>query len=202
MLTRVEPNLKISAKDMQEFFAFMRVGFTAAASGFDAEKMRFHHRVSPGQQLHAHVRRGLQDLSLIRTHQARIIASSFEERENVGAVEAGDAAQRGNRGAHLAALEGAEKADGDASGASYLSQRQTAAGSQAAETLPWQERTFRWSWDDSLALKHVDDGGGIEAASPAQENRALQQAHIGFGEQAVAALRTQRRKSPRGGPPR
>src|SRR5713226_8156428 len=136
MFTRVEPNLKISAKDMQEFLAFMRVGFTAAASRFDAEKMRFHHRVSPGQQLHAHVRRGLQDLSLIRAHQARIIAGSFAERENVGPVEAGDAAERGNRGAHLSALEGAEKADGDASGASHLSQRKAAPGSQPAETLP------------------------------------------------------------------
>src|SRR5258708_38533020 len=135
MFLRVEPNLKIPAHDMQEFLAFMRVGFTAAPSGFDAEKMRLHHRVSPGQQLHAHFRRGFQDFSLIGAHQPRIIARRFEERKNVGAVEAGDAAQRGNRGAHLATLEGAEKAHGHTGGASHLRQGEAAAGSQAAETL-------------------------------------------------------------------
>src|SRR5712664_289894 len=174
MFLRVEPNLKISAHDMQEFLAFMRVGFTAAPSGFDAEKMRLHHRVSPGQQLHAHFRRGFQDFSLIGAHQPRIISGGFEERKNVGAVEAGDAAQRGNRGAHLAALEGAEKTDGDAGGASDLSKRKSAAGPQAAETLPGKKGVFRRSRDNSLALEHMNDGGGIEAAGAAQENRALQ----------------------------
>src|SRR5713226_5620410 len=124
---------------MQEFLTFVRVGFTAAPSGFDAEKMRLHHRVSPGQQLHAHFRRGFQDFSLIGAYQPRIIAGGFEERKNVGAVEARDAAQRGNRGTHLAALESAEKAHGDTSGASHLRQRETSPGSQAAETLSGKE---------------------------------------------------------------
>src|SRR6266849_5586395 len=139
MFLRVEPNLKISAHDMQEFLAFMRVGFTATASGFDAEKMRLHHRVSPGQQLHAHFRRGFQDFSLIGAHQPRIISGGFEERKNVGAVEARDAAQRGNRGTYLATLESTEKADGDTSGPSHLRQREAAAGPQAAETLSRKE---------------------------------------------------------------
>jgi len=42
----------------------------------------------------------------------------------------------------------------------------------------------------------MDDSGGIEAAGPAKENRALQQPHVGFGEQAVAALRTLRCDQP------
>src|SRR5258708_23175964 len=190
MFPRVEPNLKISAHDMQEFFAFMRVGFAAAASRFDAEKMRLHRRVSPGQQLHAHFRRGFQDFSLVRAHEARIISGGFEERKNVGAVEAGDAAQRGNRGAHLAALESAEKADGDSSGPSHVGQRKAAAGTQAAEPLPGEERTFRWGRDDSLALEHVDDGGGSEAAGPAEKNRAVHQPHVRIGKEAVTALWT------------
>src|SRR5258708_31381306 len=136
MLLGVEPNFKVSAKDVQEFLALVRVGFTAAASGFDAEKMRLHRRVSPGQQFHAHVRRSLQDFPLIWAYEARIIAGSFEEGENVGAIEAGDAAQGGDRGAHLAALEGAEKTDGDTGGASHLGQRKAAAGPEAAGTLP------------------------------------------------------------------
>src|SRR5437879_1321615 len=121
MLLSVEPDLKISAQDVQEFLSFVRVGFAAAATGFDAEKMRFHRRVSPGKKFHAHVRRGLQDSSLIRAHQARIIAGGFEEGKNVRAVKASDAAQRGDRGTHLAAFEAAEKTDRDARGASHLS---------------------------------------------------------------------------------
>src|SRR5437879_8730540 len=160
MLLGVEPDLKISAKDVQEFLAFVRVGCTAAAPRFDAEKMRLHRRVPPGKQLHAHAWRGLQDFSLMWAHETRIIAGGLEEWKNVGAVEAGDAAQRGNRGAHLAALEGAEKTDGDPGGASHLSQRQAAAGPQAAEALSGKERALRRSRDDSLALEHVDDGGG------------------------------------------
>src|SRR5260370_5118393 len=133
MLLGVEPNFKVSAKDVQEFLALVRVGFTAAASGFDAEKMRLHRRVSPGKQFHAHVRGSLQDFPLIWAYEARIIAGSFEEGENVGAIEAGDAAQGGDRGAHLAALEGAEKTDGDTGGASHLGQRKAAAGPPAGE---------------------------------------------------------------------
>src|SRR5882762_5583569 len=200
MLLRVEPDLKISAKDVQEFLAFVRVGCAAAAAGFDAKKMRLHRRVPPGKQLHAHAGRGLQDFSLIWAHEARIITGGFEEGKNIGAVEAGDAAQRGNRGAHLAALQGAEETDRDASGASHLSEREAAAGPQAAETLPGKKRTFRWSRDDPLALEHVDDGGGIEAAGPAQENRTLQQAHIGFVKKAVAAPRALRRDKAQGFP--
>jgi len=79
MLLGVKPDLKIPAQDMQEFLAFVRVGFTATAAGFDTEKMRLHHRVSPGEQLHAHVRRGFQDFSLIRAHQPRIVSGGFKE---------------------------------------------------------------------------------------------------------------------------
>jgi len=154
--------------------------------------VRLHHRVSPGKQLHAHIRSGFEDFSLIRAHQARIIAGSFEERKNVCSVEARDAAQRGNRGAHLSALERAEKTDGDTGGASHLRQRKAAAGPQPAEALPGQEPALRRSGDNSLALEHVNDRGGIETPRAAQENRALQQAHIGFGEEAVATSRTLR----------
>src|SRR6266851_5394633 len=169
MLLGVEPDFKLSAKDVQEFLAFVRVGFAAAATGFDAEKVRLHHRVSSGQQLHAHVRSGLEHLSLIRAHQAWIIAGSFEERKNVRSVEARNAAQRGNRGTHLAAFEGAEKTDGDTGGASYLRQRKAAASAQAAEALPGEEPALRRSGYNSLALEHVNDRGGIEAPRTAQE---------------------------------
>src|SRR5256884_20514 len=200
MLLGVEPDLKISAQDVQEFLPFVRVGFAAAATGFDAEKMRFHRRVSPGKKFHAHVRRRLQDFSLIRAHQARIIAGSFEEGKNVRAVKARDAAQRGDRGAHLAALESAEKSDRHAGGASYLSQRKAAPRTQAPETLPGMKRILRRSSDNSLALEYVDDGSRIETASPAQKNRTLQQAHIKLSKEAVAAPRALRRDQAQGFP--
>src|SRR2546423_7331884 len=107
-------------------------------------------------------------------------------------VEAGDAAQGGDRGAHLAALQSAEKTHGDTGGASHLSQRKATAGPQATETPPGKKRALCGSGDNSLALEHVNDGGGIEAASPAQKNRALQQAHIRFGKETVATPRTPR----------
>src|SRR6266481_8848996 len=59
---------------------------------------------------------------------------------------------------------------------------------------------FRRSRNNTLALEDMDDGGGIEAAGPAKENRALQQAHVGFGKQAVATLRTLRCDQPQGLP--
>src|SRR6266567_6874348 len=126
MLLGVKPDFKTSAKDVQEFLAFVRIGLSTAATGFDAEKVRFHYRLPPGKQFHANVRSGLEDFSLMRAHQARIVAGGFEERENVGPIETGDAPEGGDRRAHLAALKGAEKTDRDAGGASHLGERESA----------------------------------------------------------------------------
>src|SRR5260370_30793079 len=189
MLLGVEPDFKVSAKDVEKFVAVVRVGCAAAAAGFDAEKIGLHHRVSTGEQLHAHVRRGLQNFSLVRTHEARIIAGGLEEGKNVGAVKAGDAAQGGDGGAHLAALEGAEKTDGDSRGASHLSQRKAAAGPQAAETLPGEKGGFRRGRDNALALEHVNDGGGVGAPGAAHEKCPLQQGSNGFSKKAGAGSR-------------
>src|SRR5260370_25037218 len=182
------PDFEISAKDVKKFLAFVRIGLSAAATRFDAEKVRFHHRLPPGKQLHANVRCRLEDFSLMRPHQARIIAGGFEERENVGAIETGDAPQGSDRGAHLAALQSAEKTDGDSSGASHLCERESAARAQTAEALPGMWRSLCRIRDNSLPLEHVNDGGGIKAARAAQKNRSLQQAHIGFPIEAIPAL--------------
>src|SRR3981189_1142771 len=63
MFFAVQRNVELPPKDVQEFLAFVRVGFAAAPTGFDAEKVRLHHRVSPGKQLHAHIRSGFEDFS-------------------------------------------------------------------------------------------------------------------------------------------
>ena len=121
-----------------------------------------------------------------------MFAGGFEERKDVGAIEAGDAAERGDRRAHLAALEAAEKPHGYAGRTRDLREGESPASSQAAETLTGMRLYFRSGRNNALAFQHMNDGGRIEAASAAEKNRALEQAHIGFGVEAIAALRAQR----------
>src|SRR5258708_35202561 len=109
MLLGVKPDFKTSTKDVQKFLTFVRIGFSAAATGFDAEKVRFHYRLSPGKQLHANVRSGFEDFSLMRANQARIVAGGFRERGNGGAIGTVDSAEGGVRRAPLSALQGAEE---------------------------------------------------------------------------------------------
>ncbi len=193
VLLAVQPDFKITTKDVQEFFALVRIGFAAAAAGFDAEEVRFHRRIAPGKQFHANVRRSLQDFSLRWANEPGMFAGGFEKREDVGAIEAGDTTERGDRGAHLAALETAKKSHGYAGGTRYLREGESAAGSQAPETLTGMRLNFRSGRNNALAFQHMNDGGRIEAASAAKKNRALEQAHIRFGIKTVAALRAQRR---------
>src|SRR6267142_524837 len=167
VLLAVQPDFKISAKDVQKFLALVRVRLAAAAAGFDAEEMRFHHRIAPGQQFHANVRCGFQDFSLVGPNEPRIFAGGFEKREDVRAIEAGDAAERGDRGAHLAAFEAAEESHGYAGGARYLREGESPARSQAPETLTGMRLNFRSGRNDALAFQHMNDGRRIEAASAA-----------------------------------
>src|SRR6266850_2154674 len=135
VLLAVQPDFKLTAKDMQKFFALVRIGFAAAAAGLDAEEMRFHRGIAPGEQFHADVRCRLQDFSLRWPDEPGMLPGGFEKREDVGAIEAGDAAKRGDRGAHLAALEAAEKPYRYAGGSRYLREGESPPRSQAPETL-------------------------------------------------------------------
>jgi hypothetical protein len=129
-----------------------------------------------------------------------MFTGSFEKRQDVGAIEAGNAAERGDRRAQLAALKAAEKSHGYARGSRYLRERKAAARSQAPETLTGMRRNFRSGGNNALAFQHMNDGGRVEAASAAEKNRALKQAHVGFGIQAIPALRAQRRDETKGLP--
>src|ERR1700731_40736 len=106
--------------------------------------MRLHGGVSPGKQLHADARRGLQNFPLAGTHQAGIVSRSLEQREDIGAVETRDAPQRSDRGAHLAALECAEKADRNAGGFCDLRQREATVSAQAAKPMSGNYSGFPW----------------------------------------------------------
>src|SRR6266481_6375506 len=171
-----------------------------SAPGFDAEEMRFHRGIAPGEQFHADLRCRLQDFSLRWPNEPGMLPGGFEKREDVGAIEAGDAAKRGDRGAHLAALEAAEKPHGHAGGSRYLREGESPPRSQAPETLTGMRLYFRSGRNNALAFQHMNDGGRIEAASAAEKNRALEQAHVGFGIEAIAALRAQRRDEAKGLP--
>src|SRR6516164_7316359 len=78
MFSFVKPDFKISAKHVQKFLPFVRVGFAAAAAGLDAEEVRFHCRVAPGQQFHAHIDCGSTNLYSRRANQTRIVPGRFE----------------------------------------------------------------------------------------------------------------------------
>lgn len=192
MLLVAQPDLKFAAKDVEKLFAFVGVGFAAAAAGLDAKEMGFHGSVSPGEEFHADTRLGFQDFALLGANQTGIFTGGFEKGKNVGAVKAGDAAKSGDGGAHLAALEGAEEANGNAGGASDLGQRKAAARAQAPEAGAGGKSAFGGDGNDALAFENVDDGGRIEAAIAAKKNGALEEAHVILGVKTVTALRAAR----------
>jgi len=164
--------------------------------------MRLHRRIAPGEQFHADVRCRLQDFSLRWPNEPGMFPGSFEKREDVGAIEAGDAAKRGDRGAHLAALEAAEKPHGTRRWLALPARgRGRGAFAGAPETLTGMRLYCRSGRNNALAFQHMNDGGRIEAASAAEKNRTLQQAYIVFGVEAIAALRPQRHDEGQG-PPR
>ena len=76
---------------------------------------------------------GIEHLALPGSDQPAVRLGSIEELKNVGFVEAGQPAQGANRGAHVRALEGAEKSDGDAGGFRDLGEREAARTAQLAK---------------------------------------------------------------------
>src|SRR5258707_7658426 len=185
----VEPDLEFSAEDVQKFFPFVSVGFATATVRLHAEEMGLHRGVPPGEQLHANTGSGLQDFPLAGTHEMRIFSRSLEKRQDIRTVEARDAAKSGDRGTHLAALDGAEESDGDTRGFGDLCEGKPAARAETAKTLPRKSRGFRRRRYDALPLQNVNDGGGIQAASATEKERTLEQADVAVSVEAVAAPR-------------
>ena len=193
VLATVQPNFKFTAHDVEKFFTFMGIGFTTAAAGFDAEKMRLHGGIAPGEKLHADVGTGFEDLALRGPNEVLGVTVCFEQRDYIGFVKTGNAAERGDGRAHLSAFEGAEKTDGDAGGPSNLREREAALGAQTAEALAGKLSSIGWRGNDALFFEDVNDSGGIKSTRSAKKQSALQEAHIGFGIHAVAALGALRR---------
>src|SRR5258707_9701231 len=185
VLAVAEPDFKCAAEDVEEFLAFVCVGFAAAPAALHTEKMRLHDGIAPGEEFHAHAGIGLQDFSLRWTHEARILSGGFEQGKDIGAIEARDAPQGGHGRTHLAALERAEEAAGDSGGASHLREGKPAARAQAAKALAGESSGFGGERDGALALEHVHNRSGGEAASAAEKKRALQQAHLSLRGQTT-----------------
>jgi hypothetical protein len=116
----LEPDLKFTAQDVEEFLAFMGIRFTAAPAGFDAKKVRFHGGVAPGKEFHADLGAGFEDLALGGTNEGLDVPIRLKHRKDIGLVETCDALERGDRRAHLAAFESTQEANGHAGGTSDL----------------------------------------------------------------------------------
>ena len=182
----VEPDLEFPAQDVQKLFALVSIGFATATPWFNAEEMRLHSGVAPGEELHADFGAGFENFALQGTDQDRSIAVSFEQGDDVGFVEAGDSTQSGDGRAHLAAFESAEKSDGNAGGASHPGERETPFQTQTAETLAGRLPGIGGSDGDALFLEGVHERGGSEAAGAPRKNGALEKANIGFRVEAIA----------------
>ncbi len=183
----VQPDFKFAAEDVEKLLAFMGVRFAAAAAGFDAEEMRFHGSVAPGEEFHADIGAGFKDFALGRADERLSIAVSFKHGEDIRFVEAGDALKCGNGGAHLTAFEGAEKADGDFGGARDCRQRKAALHAQASKALAGRLASIGWRRDYSLFLEDVYNRGRIEAASAAKEESTLEETDVRLGVHAIVA---------------
>ena len=182
----VEPDFEFAAHDVEELLAFVGIGFAAAATGFDPKEVRFHGGVAPSEKFHANVGAGFEHLALRRTNQRRSVAIDFEHREYVGLVEASDALESGDGRAHLATFESAEKSDGNVRGAGYLRERKSTLGAQATKALASGWANVSRHRDDTLFLKDVDNGGGVESTSTTKEQSALEHAHVRFLVHAVS----------------
>jgi len=189
----VEPDFEFTAQNMEELFSFMSIRFAAAAAGFDAKQMRLHCGVAPSEQLHTDGRAGLKDFTLGRTNKGLGVPVRLEHRQDIRFIKTRNAAECGDRRAHLAALESAEEADRDAGSAGDFGKREAAARAQTTETLAGRLQGVGGDADDTLFLENVYNRSGVQAAGPAKKNGALKQADVGFGVHAVAAFGAPRR---------
>jgi hypothetical protein len=189
----LQPDFKLAAKHVKKFLALVRIGFTTATARLDAKQMRLHGGIAPSEKLHTHFGVGFENFAVGGTNEGRGIAIGVDKGDDVGFVETGDAAQRGDRRAHLSTLERAKKADRNGSGASDLSERKAALDAKTAETLTGRLPRVRGSEGESLLFKNVHDRSRIQTTRAPKKNGALQQADIGLCVEAITAFGAARR---------
>src|SRR5262252_8531286 len=161
VLVLIQPDFEMAAQNVKKFLAFVRVRLAAVAARLDAEKMRFHGSVAPGEQFHANAFGGFEDFAFSRFHHARVLFCRLEEGKNIGPVIARDTAQSGDRCPHLSAFKRAQKADRNVGGFCNLGQRESAPLAKAAEARTGRDRIFRRDRNDTLPFKDMNDSRGI-----------------------------------------
>src|SRR2546430_10685161 len=105
----IERNLQLAPQNVEKFLALVRVRFAAARLSGDSEQVRFHHRITPREQFHAHTWASFQNFAAVRAHQAAVGLRRIEEIKNLGFVKTREFAKRAYGGAHLRALDRTEK---------------------------------------------------------------------------------------------
>src|SRR5271157_2831432 len=65
VLLIVQPDLEFTAQNVEKLLPLMSVRFAAAPSRFDAEQVRLHRGVAPGQEFHADTRRSFEDFAVL-----------------------------------------------------------------------------------------------------------------------------------------
>ena len=189
----LEPDFEFAPQHVQKLFAFVGISFAASSSRLDAEQMRFHRGVAPGEELHAHLGAGFEDFAFGRANQGTGVAIGIKQRGDIGLIESSDAAERCDRAAHLTALEGTEKTHGDIRRACHLHQGETTLRAHPAKTLPRRLPSINRCYGVTLLFQDVNNRSGIKTASAAKENCTLQQPDVEFGVQAITALGALRR---------
>ncbi len=83
----IERNLQLAPQNVEKFLALVRVRFAAARLSGDSEQVRFHHRITPREQFHAHTWASFQNFAAVRAHQAAVGLRRIEEIKNLGFVK-------------------------------------------------------------------------------------------------------------------
>src|SRR5207245_11462379 len=110
----VERNMQLPAQNVEKFLALVCVRLTAAGLGSDSEQVRFHNRITPREQFHAHARPSFQNFAAVRTYQAAVRFRRIEEIKNLGFVKARQFAKRPDGGTHVRTLDCTQNAPRDA----------------------------------------------------------------------------------------
>src|SRR5712692_4627371 len=162
VLLVVESDLQFAAQHEEELLAFVCVGLATASLGRDAEQVRLHYFVTPGEQLHAHAGTGFEHLALGRTHQSGIRFRRIEKIKDVGAVVACQSAQGADGGAHLRAFERTEEANRNSRPGGDFGETDAALSAQPAQSRANRSGAVAGGWlDDALALERLHDSGGV-----------------------------------------
>src|SRR5712692_3707411 len=126
-------NVQFALQDVEKLFSLVSVRFAAAGLRSDAEQVRLHDGIAPGQEFHANTGPRFQHFALLRRHHSAVGFRRIKKIEDVGFVEARQLTQCGHRGAHVRTLESAEESQRNAHRLGHMGQRKPVFGTQLAQ---------------------------------------------------------------------